>query len=354
MDFINDDRLLIYRNIKRRRIMGLILLLVVVLLLFIIGIGIGTTYIPFIDVIKAIFNCGDTDTIFIVRNIRLPRALAALIAGGGLAISGCIMQNVLKNEMASPSTLGVGNAAVFGANVAIIGLGAGSFGASNGFINLNNPYVVTVFAFVFAILSVFLILFLARIKHFTSESIVLAGVAIGTIFNAGTLILQFFSEEGELASAVFWTFGDLSRANYKECLIMFIIIFVSLLFFIIKGFDYNAIANGRGFAKTLGVKVERTSIISLLLASLITAVCVSFLGIIGFVGLIAPQIMKRFVRDDFRYLIPSSFLFGSALLLLSDLVSRLIIQGTPLPVGAITSLLGGPMFIYLLIRGRKD
>ena len=349
MDFINDDRLLIYRNIRKRRIIGIALLFLVVLLLFILGIGIGTTYIPFIDVIKAIFNIGDMDTIFIVKNIRLPRALAAFIAGGGLAISGCIMQNVLKNEMASPSTLGVGNAAVFGANVAIIGLGA-----ANGFINLNNPYVVSGFAFVFAIISVFLILFLARIKHFTSESIVLAGVAIGTIFNAGTLILQFFSEEGELASAVFWTFGDLSRANYKECLIMFIIIFISLIFFIIKGYDYNAIANGRGFAKTLGVKVERTSIISLLLASFITAVCVSFLGIIGFVGLIAPQIMKRFVKDDFRYLIPSSFLFGSALLLLSDLVSRLIIKGTPLPVGAITSLLGGPMFIYLLIRGRKD
>ena len=120
----------------------------------------------------------------------------------------------------------------------------------------------------------------------------------------------------------------------------------------LRRWDYNAMANGNDLAKTLGVKTEALTIISLLLASLITAVCVSFLGIIGFVGLIAPQIMKKFIGDDFRFLIPTSFLFGSNLLLLSDLLGRVVINGSSLPVGAITSLLGGPMFIYLLLRER--
>ena len=121
-----------------------------------------------------------------------------------------------------------------------------------------------------------------------------------------------------------------------------------------KRWDYNALSNGNDLARTLGVKTEGLTIISLLLASLITAVCVSFMGVIGFIGLISPQIMKKFIKDDFRYLIPGSFLFGSCLLMLSDIISRVLVIGTSLPVGAITSLLGGPMFIYLLLRKKRD
>lgn len=354
MKYSSGNLIDFYKNNMAKKRLVLIILFFAAIFLFILGVSVGSTYIPFIDVCKAIFHQGSEENILIVYNIRLPRVIAAFLAGGGLAISGCIMQNVLKNDMASPSTLGVGNAAVFGANLAIITLGAGSFAKSNGLIDINNPYLVTIFAFLFALASVGLILLLARFKHFSKESIVLAGVAIGTIFQAGTLIVQFFSDDTELASAVFWSFGNLGRATYMECLLMFIVIFISLGFFMLKRWDYNAMANGNDLAKTLGVKTEGLTIISLLLASLITAVAVSFLGVIGFIGLISPQIMKKFIKDDFRYLIPASCLFGSCLLILSDIVSRVIVIGTSLPVGAITSLLGGPMFIYLLLRKKND
>ena len=338
-------------NRKRKIILSLV---IISILLAILSISVGSSMMSFIDVIKAIFRIGDNNNILIVYNIRLPRVIAAIIAGGGLAISGCVMQNVLKNDMASPSTLGVGNASVFGANVAIILLGAGSMANSNGFIDINNPYIVSTFSFLFAIICLFIILFLAKIKKFKSTSIILAGVALSTIFSAGTTLLQFFSVDNQLSSAIYWTFGNLGRATYKECLIMFIIITLSFIYFLFKRWDFNALSNGQDLASSLGVKVNKVTLISLLLSSLITAVCVSFLGVIGFVGLIAPQIMKKIIGDDFRFLIPSSFLFGVCLLLLSDTIGRVILLGTALPVGAITSLLGGPMFIYLLLRKKDD
>ena len=352
-DFMENNAMLnsYKRNLARKRIILIVLILLMVLF-FLLSVSIGSSNMSLIDVCKAILRIGDEDNILIIYNIRLPRALAAIIAGGGLAISGAIMQNVLKNPMASPSTLGVSNASVFGANLAIIVFGAGSYSAANHMIAIDNPYIVSIMSFVFALLSVGVILLLARFKHFRSESIVLAGVAIGTIFQAGTTLIQFFSVNEDLSTAVFWTFGNLNRATYRDDLIMLIIVLLGLGYFLYKRWDYNAISGGSDFATSLGVNVERTTIISLLFASLITAVCVSFLGIIGFVGLIAPQIMKKFIGDDFRYLIPTSFFFGTNLLLVSDLLGRVVINGGSLPVGAITSLLGGPMFIYLLLRER--
>ncbi len=352
-DFMGKNMINTYKSNNYKKNVILLALIIIMLILFILGISIGSSNMSFIEVCKAIFRVGDEKNILIIYNMRLPRALASIIAGGGLAIAGCIMQNVLRNPMASPSTLGVGNASVFGANIAIILLGAGSIAGNNNQILIDNPYIVTILSFLFAAISVGIILLLARYKHFSSESIVLAGLAIGTIFQAGTTLIQYFSENEQLSTAIFWTFGNLGRATYTDDLIMLVVVLIGLIYFLIKRWDYNAISGGTDLAESLGVRVELTTIISLLLASLITAVCVSFLGIIGFVGLIAPQIMKRFIGDDFRYLIPTSFVFGGNLLLLSDLVGRLILRGSSLPVGAITSLLGGPMFIYLLLRGRK-
>lgn len=344
-----------YNVAKAKKIAIILILLALVFLFFVVSVFVGSGTLSFKEVFLAIFNKGSETARLIVRRIRFPRVIAALIAGGGLAVSGLVMQTVLKNPLASPTTLGVSNAAVFGANFAIIVVGAGAFHSTHGsWLSISNPYLVSTFSFLSAIIAAGSILLLARLKNLNASAIVLAGVAVSAIFLAGTTLIQYFASDTQVASAVYWTFGDLGRASYKTDLIMFIVVAVSTLFFFLKRWDFSAMSGGIAYAKTLGVNTRFMTIMSLLLASLITSVTVSFLGIIGFVGLTAPQFMKRIVGDDYRYLLPSSFLAGALLLLISDILGRLPIFGTSVPVGVVTSLIGGPVFLAILLRRKKN
>lgn len=344
-----------YNVAKAKKIAIILILLALVFLFFVVSVFVGSGTLSFKEVFLAIFNKGSETARLIVRRIRFPRVIAALIAGGGLAVSGLVMQTVLKNPLASPTTLGVSNAAVFGANFAIIVVGAGAFHSTHGsWLSISNPYLVSTFSFLSAIIAAGSILLLARLKNLNASAIVLAGVAVSAIFQAGTTLIQYFASDTQVASAVYWTFGDLGRASYKTDLIMFIVVAVSTLFFFLKRWDFSAMSGGLAYAKTLGVNTRFMTIISLLLASLITSVTVSFLGIIGFVGLTAPQFMKRIVGDDYRFLLPSSFLAGALLLLISDILGRLPIFGTSVPVGVVTSLIGGPVFLAILLRRKKN
>ncbi len=344
-----------YNVAKAKKIAIILILLALVFLFFVVSVFVGSGTLSFKEVFLAIFNKGSETARLIVRRIRFPRVIAALIAGGGLAVSGLVMQTVLKNPLASPTTLGVSNAAVFGANFAIIVVGAGAFHSTHGsWLSISNPYLVSTFSFLSAIIAAGSILLLARLKNLNASAIVLAGVAVSAIFQAGTTLIQYFASDTQVASAVYWTFGDLGRASYKTDLIMFIVVAVSTLFFFLKRWDFSAMSGGIAYAKTLGVNTRFMTIMSLLLASLITSVTVSFLGIIGFVGLTAPQFMKRIVGDDYRFLLPSSFLAGALLLLISDILGRLPIFGTSVPVGVVTSLIGGPVFLAILLRRKKN
>lgn len=344
-----------YNVAKAKKIAIILILLALVFLFFVVSVFVGSGTLSFKEVFLAIFNKGSETARLIVRRIRFPRVIAAFIAGGGLAVSGLVMQTVLKNPLASPTTLGVSNAAVFGANFAIIVVGAGAFHSTHGsWLSISNPYLVSTFSFLSAIIAAGSILLLARLKNLNASAIVLAGVAVSAIFQAGTTLIQYFASDTQVASAVYWTFGDLGRASYKTDLIMFIVVAVSTLFFFLKRWDFSAMSGGIAYAKTLGVNTRFMTIMSLLLASLITSITVSFLGIIGFVGLTAPQFMKRIVGDDYRFLLPSSFLAGALLLLISDILGRLPIFGTSVPVGVVTSLIGGPVFLAILLRRKKN
>lgn len=344
-----------YNVAKAKKIAIIFILLALVFLFFVVSVFVGSGTLSFKEVFLAIFNKGSETARLIVRRIRFPRVIAALIAGGGLAVSGLVMQTVLKNPLASPTTLGVSNAAVFGANFAIIVVGAGAFHSTHGsWLSISNPYLVSTFSFLSAIIAAGSILLLARLKNLNASAIVLAGVAVSAIFQAGTTLIQYFASDTQVASAVYWTFGDLGRASYKTDLIMFIVVAVSTLFFFLKRWDFSAMSGGIAHAKTLGVNTRFMTIMSLLLASLITSVTVSFLGTIGFIGLTAPQFMKRIVGDDYRFLLPSSFLAGALLLLISDILGRLPIFGTSVPVGVVTSLIGGPVFLAILLRRKKN
>ena len=325
--------------------------------MFFVCLFVGSSNMPIEECFKALFNKSTNANNRIIWNIRFPRVVAAIVAGAGLAIAGHIMQTVLGNDMASPSTLGVSNAAVFGANISIIIFAGGYLTMGRNMadvVNSFNPYAVSMFAFIFSIGSVLLVLGLCRIKNFSPTTIILSGIAIASIWTAGTTILQFFATDVGLSAAVIWSFGDLGRATLKQDIIMMVVVMLSLIFFLIFSWRYNAMLSGDNVAKSVGVNVKRLRIVSLIIASLIISVCVSYLGIIGFVGIICPHIVKRLLGNNHIVSLPLSAISGSLLLLISDTIARSIGGGTALPVGAITSLLGAPFFLILLLTRRGN
>lgn len=321
------------------------------------SIFIGSSHLGFVESIQGLFGVGPNAYVQIMQQVRLPRTLAALVVGGALSLSGLIMQSTLHNPMASPSTLGVSNAAGFGANVAII-VFAGGFLSVGGNVNNydlgSNPFTTSVFALLFAVMSTFLVLALCRIRSFSSEAVVLAGIAMGMMWTAGTTILQFYATDVGLSAAVLWSFGDLGRANYTSLGIMGGSFVIAIIVFYLLSWRLNALSSGEDVATSVGVKVRPLRFIALLLSSLLTAVAVSFVGIIGFLGVVCPHAMRRLIGNNHKYLIPASILSGSLLLLISDILVRLIGSGTVLPVGAITALFGGPFFVYLIFARKGD
>jgi len=272
-------------------------------------------------------------------------------------VAGLIMQTTLNNPMASPSTLGVSNAAVFGANLSIIAFAGGFLHTGNNLQNFAvgaNPFSTSVMAFVFAALSVLLILGLCTLRSFSPNVVVLAGMAIGAVWTAATTFLQFYATDVNLSAAVVWSFGDLNRATYETDLIMLVTVLAGVAFFMLMAWKYNALLSGEATAKTMGIRVEALRFMSLLLSSVITAVCVAFLGVIGFVGIICPHVVKRLLGQDHRVTIPATVLCGSLLLLVSDTLARSIGSGSALPVGAVTSLLGAPFFIAVIFLRKEN
>ena len=316
---MNSTERLHQLNRKNRLILAAFCAAVVVMAFVCLFVGSSNMTIP--QGIAALFGKGSAAQVRIIRGIRIPRVLAALIAGAGLSVSGLIMQTTLNNSMASPSTLGVSNAAVFGANLSIIAFAGGFLSTGNNIQSFDvgaNPYATSVLAFVFSTLSVLLILGLCTVRSFSPNVVVLSGMAIGSVWTAATTILQFYATDVGLSAAVVWSFGDLGRATYRTDAIMAAVVLVGLVFFMRMSWKYNALLSGEATAKTMGVDVERLRFVTLLLASLITAVCVSFLGIIGFVGIICPHVTKKLLGQDHRITLPVSCLMGSLLLLLAD------------------------------------
>ena len=335
----------------RRNILVILAMLAAVLVVGVACIFVGSSNMTLPQGINALLFRGSAAHNRIIWLIRIPRVLAAILAGAGLSVAGLVMQSTLNNAMASPSTLGVSNAAVFGANLSIIAFAGGFLSTGNNLQNFDtsaNPYATSVLAFVFAVASVLLILGLCTVRSFSPTVVVLAGIAIGSVWTAATTILQFYATDVGLSAAVIWSFGDLGRATYRTNGIMAVVVLVGLVYFWLMSWRYNALLSGEATAKTMGVNVSGLRFVTLLLSSVITAVCVSFLGVIGFVGVICPHVTKKLLGHDHRVTVPVSCLMGSLLLLLADTLSRSLGSGSALPVGAITSLLGAPFFIAII------
>jgi iron complex transport system permease protein len=336
-----------YREYTRRKLVLIASVAAGTLILAVLAIALGSAGLSFVDVLETLVGRGDPRSAQIVIHMRLLRVLTATIAGAGLALAGCIMQNVLQNSLASDYTLGISQGAAFGAAVAILALGAGATTSHDALLAIG-PYLVTLSAFTGAMLVTSSILLLARYRGMTPEAMVLAGVALGSLFSAGTVLAQYFASDVQIASIVFWTFGDIGRASWEDLGIIAAVTLSNTLYFMVTRWDYNVLCAGEESARTLGVDVEKTRMTGMLLASLMTATAVSFLGIIAFVGLVAPHLMRRAIGGDHRYLAPASALAGAFLLLASDTFGRTIIAPVVLPVGAVTSLMGAPLFIVVL------
>ncbi len=335
---------------------GIILLYMACLLFSIVGsISAGSAGIPFASVIKALIGAEESlRHKIIVWNIRLPQALTAVVAGAGLAVAGCVMQSILRNPLGSPFTLGISHAAAFGAAFSVMIFDGGIMDSTtSSAISITNPYLTTAAAFTLSLLAALIIIGVAKKRGATPEIMVLTGVALGALFTAGTMFLQFFADDTQLAAMVFWTFGDTARASWPELAFMTVVTLVCSIYFLFHSWSYNAIDAGDETAMGLGVNVNRLRLTGMMLASLLTACIIGFLGIIGFVGLVVPHMMRRLIGADHRFLLPASILAGGLLLLLSDTAARLILAPHLLPVSVLTAFLGAPVFIFLILQGRK-
>lgn len=313
----------------------------------------GSAGISLADIAGVLLGRGAAQARTIVFSVRLPRIATAALVGAALALSGCVMQSVLRNPLAAASTLGVSQGAAFGAALAIIGLDAGVQNAANASaaITIHSPGEVTLFAFLGGLATTAVVLGLSRLRTITPSAMVLAGVALSSLFSGATTLLQYFADDVQVATVVYWTFGDLGRPSWREIGLIAAVTFAAFLFFFSNRWNYNALNGGVQTAKSLGVNVSLLGYLSMAACALAAAVSVAFVGIISFVGLIAPHIARRLVGGDYRFLLPCSALCGSILLLLGDFLSKTVLPPVILPIGAITSFLGAPLFLFVVFRG---
>jgi iron complex transport system permease protein len=343
-----------YKKFIRRRVTFMAIIVVLLVAIAMLALVSGSADTSLASLFKIIAGEGDPFYSQIILSIRLPRVVGAILAGTALAVSGAVIQSLLKNPLASPFTLGISGAAAFGAAFAIIFLGAGSgySGPADAAI-IDNPYVVTLSAFCWSLVSVVVILLLSKYKGATPEVIILSGIIISSLFGAGISAMQYFSDDVQLAAIVFWTFGDMGRATWRETIIMAAVLIPVMSFFLQQSWNYKSLQSGDEYARSLGVNVTRVRLTGMVAASLATAVVVSFFGIIAFVGLVVPHIVRRIIGSDEHFVIPASALFGGAFLLLSDTLARTALAPVIMPVGILTSFIGAPLFLFLLIRGMK-
>ncbi len=334
----------------------IIILLLIFIFSVLFSITLGDVRIPFLDTARIIINEINIfnfeinidhikkSHIFIVTNIRLPRILLASLVGAILSVVGTSYQSIFKNPMADPYVMGVSSGAAFGATIGII------LGISKGILGFG---LTSIMAFAGALLTTILVYNLARIGNkISTTSILLAGIVVSSILSAGISLMMIFNHD-DLASIVSWTMGSFNGASWTQIAVIFIPALIGTLFLSSFSRELNAIVLGEEQAQNLGVNVEFTKKIILITASFLAASAVSVSGIIGFVGLIVPHLFRLIFGADHRILLPVSVIGGAVFLLICDTLARTVLQGIEIPVGIITSVFGGPFFLYLLKRNKS-
>lgn len=286
----------------------------------------------------------DAGTRVIVWDIRLPYSLMAVVVGMSLGLAGAEMQTILNNPLASPFTLGVSSAAAFGAALAIV-LGIGIPGVpAQWFISVN--------AFIFALLATLLLDFISRWMRVSTSGIILFGIALVFTFNAAVSIMQFIANEDTLQGLVFWTMGSLNRASWDKLYILLVVLVIIFPLSLMNAWKLTALRLGEDRAMSFGINVRRLRLTTLLRISIISALAVAFVGPIGFIGLVAPHIARMTFGEDHRFYLPASALIGALVLSIASLASKNLLSGVIIPVGIVTSLVGIPFFVSIILRHR--
>lgn len=279
-------------------------------------------------------------TIAIVWNIRIPRVIMGLIVGAGLALCGTVMQTTVNNPISEPYILGISAGATFGATFFII---------------LGLKSMTGIGAFFGSVISTAIVMFIASIgKKITTTSLILSGAVVNALFSAfSNFIISIGANSDSMMTIKFWTMGSLASATWADILLPLFVVLISLIFFMTQYRTMNTMLMGDEVAITLGINLQSYRLIYMLFISMITGVLVAKCGIIGFVGLITPHISRILIGTDHKKIIPLSALLGSLFVLWADILARCLIDKAELPIGIFTSLVGGPFFIYIVIKNQK-
>ena len=352
-----------YQASIRRRVLFILSLIGITFIIFLVSIGLGAVDIPLRDILRVFGHpifpnhigtpSEDYYADFIFKG-RMPRMCLVILTGFALGVAGMLMQSLLRNPLVSPFTLGVSTAASFGAALSIV-MGPTLFGSLMGIVlNLGSvkfsisSLVTVFFAFMFAMLSITFILILTKNKDTSRSTIILSGVVIGYLFQAGIMATKYFSDDSQLREITLWIMGSTSGASWGIIILLLPIVAICSIYIFKMSMDVNTLSAGDDVASSLGVDVHKLRRKGLIVATFMTAACLAFTGVIGFIGLMAPHICRMLIGNDSRYLMPAAGLMGVVILGISDLFSRMVIRPGELPVGIILYVVGGIFFIWMI------
>nr|WP_237442428.1 iron ABC transporter permease [Saccharibacter sp. 17.LH.SD] len=331
-----------YAKLTRHRVIVLVVLALLIVVSLLLDFSLGPAGLTPSQLFQALLHPSSGTNAVIVWHIRLPYAIMAVLVGLALGLSGGEMQTILDNPLASPFTLGVSAAAAFGASLAIV-------------LQWKLPLVpeawmVPIEAFIFAVGSAFLLDLVARVRARSTAMVVLFGIALVFTFHAFVSLMQFIADEDALQELVFWTMGSLTRADWGKISVLAVGCLVIIPFCWRAAPAMTALRLGEDRAASYGVDVHRLRLMSLLRVSILSALAVSFVGTIGFVGLVAPHIARRLLGEDHRFYLPGSALCGCLIMSLSSIAAKNLLSGVVIPVGIVTALVGIPFFLGVVLK----
>ena len=333
------------RKLERKRWFVILSFLAIGVVSLILDVMTGPAMLSVSEVVNALFSIGEVDkmTNNIVHNLRLPMALMALVVGATLAVGGAEIQTLLNNPMASPYTLGLAAAAGFGASIVIA---FGSFG-------LPVQVAVPIGAFVMTMLASGILFLFASKRRFSSEMLVLVGIALLFIFQSLLSLVQFISAPEVSQQILFWLFGSLNKATWQSLIIIIVVTTICVALLSKELWKLTALRLGEDRAASLGINLQILRIKVLILVAMMTATAISFGGVIGFIGLVAPHVARMLLGEDQRFFLPGAMLVGAAFLSLSSVLSKVIIPGALFPVGIVTSFIGVPFFFWIILNNKR-
>lgn len=331
----------------RRSYLTLIILLLILIGLWVLNISLGTVHIPFREVLKILFGQEVSTSSWetIVLELRLPRSVTAIVVGAGLSLAGLLMQTYFRNPMAGPSVLGISSGASLG--VALFLMGSGVFGFH--FIHK----IGLVLSAVIGALAVLLLIVVLSLRLKNNLSILIIGLMLGALTSSIVGVLSYFSTSEQIRTYVLWNLGSLGHVNWPGIWLMVLLVIVAFGLIFLKAKALNTLLLGETFAKSVGVSTEQLTYIILAITGIIVGVITAYVGPIAFVGLAVPHIARLVLKtSDHKILLPAVLLLGSIVLLFCDLLAQLPFYERVIPINSVTSLIGAPIVIYLILKQR--